>query len=126
MDSIFLLEDDPDLAKTLARLITVLKDVPCIFAPCVEEMNKIGPEVLASSLCLLDINLGPTKPSGIDAYRWLKSQGYKGKIVFLTGHASEHPLVKEASLLGGVEILNKPVDIPLLERVIDERNSSPK
>jgi len=123
MDSVFLLEDDPDLAKTLARLITVLKKVHCIFAPGVDEMNKIGAEVLSSSLCLLDINLGPAKASGIDAYHWLKQNNYRGKIVFLTGHASEHPLVKEASLLGGVEILNKPVDIPILERVIDERRS---
>jgi FixJ family two-component response regulator len=62
---------------------------------------------------ILDINLGPGEPSGLDVYRWLREQGFAGRIVFLTGHAADHPLVSQAYRLGA-HVLQKPARIQRL------------
>ena len=46
-------------------------------------------------------------------------EGYAGRIVFLTGHASNHPLVVEAHRIGDAEILSKPIDPDRLRSVVD-------
>jgi hypothetical protein len=72
------------------------------------------------SAAVLDINLGPGEPTGVDAYHWLRSRGFSGRIIFLTGHAASHPLVREARLIGDAVVLEKPTGIDHLSSAIFE------
>ena len=45
------------------------------------------------------------RESGLDAYRWLRQFGFRGEVVFLTGHAAHHPLVEQARALGKAKVL---------------------
>jgi DNA-binding NarL/FixJ family response regulator len=69
---------------------------------------------------ILDINLGQGEPTGIDAYHWLRSRGFSGRVVFLTGHAASHPLVREARLIGDAVVLEKPTGMDHLSSAIFE------
>ena len=42
-----------------------------------------------------------------------------GRIVFLTGHASTHPLVVEANRMGDAEIFSKPIDPDRLRSIVE-------
>ena len=84
-----------------------------------KELVALGNKVLACDAAVLDINLGPSQPSGIDAYEWLRNQGYTGRIVFLTGHASTHPLVIQAQTIGDAEIFSKPIDPDHIRSIIE-------
>jgi len=84
-----------------------------------EELTALGDDALGASVVILDINLGPDRRSGIDAYAWLRDQGYKGRIVFLTGHASSPPLVVEAQRIGDAEIFAKPIEPDRLRAIVE-------
>ena len=86
-----------------------------------EELVALGEEALGCRVAILDINLGPNRPSGIDAYAWLRHKGYTGRIVFLTGHASNHPLVVEAKRIGDAEIFSKPIDADRIRSIVEGR-----
>ena len=113
-----LLDDDADLLEALADLLQT-RACRCILARSVEELKAQAPEVLQADVAVLDINLGPGKPTGIDAYEWLLSQGFRGRLLFLTGHAHAHPLVARAEKLRRAAVLDKPMDGGLLlERIL--------
>jgi FixJ family two-component response regulator len=78
-------------------------------AHSVAELMAMGDAALASEVAIMDINLGPSAPSGIDALRWLVEQNYTGRVVFLTGHAVGYPLVEEARRMRGVQVVSKPI-----------------
>ena len=84
-----------------------------------EELVALGEEALKCRGAILDINLGPSRRSGIDAYAWLRQKGYTGRIAFLTGHASNHPLVVEANRLGDAEIFTKPIDPDQMRSLVE-------
>jgi FixJ family two-component response regulator len=114
---VLFVEDDHDLRETFVELVTVILERRCVGVGSYQEVVALGNGVLACAAAILDINLGPGQPSGIDAYQWLRNNGYTGRIVFLTGHASSHPLVVEAMRIGDAEIFSKPIDpdqIPLI------------
>jgi len=75
-------------------------------------------QVLRTDLAILDVNLGPGEPSGIEIYRWLKGQNYRGKIVFLSGHTRTDPQVVEATRISGVDFLQKPLAFGQIEALI--------
>jgi FixJ family two-component response regulator len=75
-------------------------------------------EVLRTSLAILDVNLGPGEPSGVDIYRWLKRKNYRGKIVFLSGHARTDPHIEEAGRIPGVYFFQKPLPFAQIEALI--------
>ena len=104
-----LLDDDADLLEILAELLQE-RGCRCLLARSVDELRALGPEVLAADVAVLDINLGGGRPSGIDAYDWLLSQSFAGRILFLTGHAHAHPLVARAESLHRAAVLDKPLD----------------
>jgi len=85
-----------------------------------EDLLGHRDEVLRSRLVILDINLGAGVRSGVDAHRWLRSQGFPGSIVFLTGHARTHPEALEARKLSGVRVLEKPVGVDVLRTLLAE------
>ena len=122
MDSRFVLfvEDDDDLRQTFVELITVALERPCVGVGSYKEVVALRNGLLACDAAILDINLGPGQPSGIDVYGWLRRNGYTRRIVFLTGHASTHPLVIEAHRIGDAEIFSKPIEPDRLRSIVEE------
>ncbi len=104
-----LLDDDADLLEILAELLEE-RQCHCLRAQSLAELQALGQEVLAADVAVLDINLGSGQPSGIDAYDWLMSENFGGRLLFLTGHAHAHPLVARAERLRRATVLDKPLD----------------
>ena len=116
---VLFLEDNEDLRELVVELVTVVFERRCMGVGSYEELVALGEEALGCSVAILDINLGPNQRSGLDAYAWLRDKGYTGRIVFLTGHASTHPLVVEAKRMGEAEIFSKPIDPDRLRSIIE-------
>jgi FixJ family two-component response regulator len=112
-------EDNEDLRELVVELVTVVLKRRCVGVGSYEELVALGKEALGCSIAMLDINLGPNQPSGIDAYAWLRDRGYTGRVVFLTGHASTHPLVIEAKRIGDAEIFSKPIEPDRLRSIVE-------
>jgi DNA-binding NtrC family response regulator len=112
-------EDNDDLREVVVELVTVVLQCRCVGVGSYEELVALGEEALGCSVAILDINLGPNRRSGIDAYAWFRDKGYTGRIVFLTAHASTHPLIVEAKRIGDAEIFSKPIDPDLLRSIIE-------
>jgi DNA-binding NtrC family response regulator len=113
-----LLDDDADLLEILAELLEE-RHCHCVLARSVAELKAQEAEVLAADVAVLDINLGSGQPSGIDAYDWLMSEQFEGRLLFLTGHAHAHPLVARAEQLRRAQVLDKPLDGQvLLDKII--------
>ena len=112
-------EDNDDLRELVTELVTVVFKRRCVAVGSYEELVVLGQHVLGCSVAILDINLGSNRRSGLDAYAWLRANGYTGPIVFLTGHASTHPLVVEAQRIGDAQIFSKPIDPDRLRSIVE-------
>ena len=111
MASVLVLEDDGDMRTLMCELLEMAGVDSCVSVGSVEELRRQRLEdVHRAQLALIDINLGADHPSGLEAYEWLLQQRFAGKVVFITGHAASHPLLREAQGLRGVQVLRKPVD----------------
>jgi FixJ family two-component response regulator len=115
------LDDDADLRESVVEILRVMMDADCVAVASVAQMIEQHDDVLRCTVAILDINLGPGQPSGLDAYRWLRTRSFSGSIAFLTGHARHHPLVAEAHRIGAVDVLEKPIDFPQLAALIGVR-----
>jgi FixJ family two-component response regulator len=118
-DCVLYVEDNDDLRELVVELVTVVLNRRCVGVGSYEELAALGKEALRCSVAILDINLGPGRRSGIDAYAWLRDHGFQGRIVFLTGHASSHPLVVEAQRIGDAEIFSKPIEPDRLRSIVE-------
>lgn len=108
---VLFLDDDGDLRDVVVELTRAM-DVDCEAVSSVAELQAaVTRSREAFDLAILDINLGPGQPSGVDAYRWLLQQGFAGRIAFLTGHAKSHPLVAEALRVGDAAVHEKPMTV---------------
>jgi DNA-binding response OmpR family regulator len=119
--AVLLLDDNDDLRMVMSELL-LTKGATCIGARSLAEVVELGARCLKCQLAILDVNLGPGCPSGVDAYRWLKEQSFAGRIVFLTGHARTYPGVAEAHALG-VKVMEKPVAVADLLKLLDSPRS---
>ena len=118
-DFVLYVEDDDDLRDAVVELVTAVLERRCVGVGSYEELVALGDQAFRSGLAILDINLGANRRSGIDAYAWLRNKGYRGRIVFLTGHASMHPLVVEAQRVGDAEIFSKPIESDRLLSIVE-------
>jgi FixJ family two-component response regulator len=109
VETIAILDDDADLRSLLAELFESALGLHSVTLQSVAELIERAPTVLGTRLAILDINLGPGVPTGFDAYDWLLAHAYAGRIVFLTGHAKDDPMLERARALGKVSVLLKPV-----------------
>jgi DNA-binding NtrC family response regulator len=114
---ILFLDDDADLRRITSTLIQLKTGRTCLALATLAELRAQREFVLASALAILDINLGEDQPSGLDAYGWLRAEGYRGQVVFLTGHAANHPLVERAAM-GQVKVLAKPLSAEQLAELV--------
>jgi len=115
---VLFLEDNDDLREVFVELVSVALGRRCVGVGSYDGLVALAAELPQCTLAILDINLGPNRPSGIDAYTWLRQQGFTGRIAFLTGHASNHPLVLEATRLGDAELLSKPIEPDHLQSIV--------
>ncbi len=124
---VLLLEDDEDLLDTLGELVQRLTDRSCLAVRSFGDLVQRRAEALGCELAILDINLGSGRHSGLDAYEWLKQQGFTGRIAFLTGHARSHPLVARACALDRAAVYQKPIGMTELRRLLGltTRRASP-
>lgn len=124
MQRVLVLEDDNDLRTLLCDLLVASGAKACVSAGSVEAMVQQREQVLGCELALLDVNLGSGVPSGLDAYQWLRENGFGGRIVFLTGHARSHPLVRKAHEVTQARVLSKPVNAKVLMALLRDPDGS--
>jgi FixJ family two-component response regulator len=124
VERVLVLEDDDDLRTLLCDLLVASGARACVGARSLEELVRQKEQVLGCGLAVLDVNLGAKAPSGLDAYHWLREHGFGGRIVFLTGHARSHPLVRQAHELTQVQVLSKPIDAKALMALVGEPDGS--
>ena len=117
---VLFLDDDDDLRATFIDLVRTVFARECHGIGSHRDLIALGERALHCGVAILDINLGPEVPSGIDSYGWLRKHGYGGRIVFLTGHAASHPLVMEARRLGDAEVVSKPVSLVALSSLLED------
>jgi DNA-binding NtrC family response regulator len=108
-EKVLLLEDDADQLEMLAMALSLVCGRESVRARSYADLTKLADSALACGVALLDVNLGPRQPSGLDAYRWLREHQYRGRIYFLTGHARSHPLVAQALAMGDAKLVEKPI-----------------
>ena len=117
MKSILILDDDRDMCSMLEEFYSGHGVEKCTIVHSVKELKSIPPPY-SYELALLDVNLGEDEPSGIDAYEWLMKNGFKGKSVFLSGHARSHHLIQKTLILPRTFFLEKPAKLKDLEKLI--------
>ena len=117
--SVLLVDDDEVLLEALADSIRCFTSCHVFQAKGVSELKSLGKEALQCDLAILDINLGPSLPNGLDASRWLRDSGFEGPIYFLTGHARSHPLVTEAVRMDASRVLSKPLDLDKFLAIVE-------
>jgi len=126
MGGVLVIDDDEDLLGALSDLIAALSQRPCLTMRSLAELVSAAPSALECDLAVVDINLGSGEPTGIDVYEWLRARGFRGRIVFLTGHAFSHPLVQRACALGHARVLRKPIGVVELRALLDEYDARSK
>src|SRR5687768_12560398 len=98
------LDDSQDLRDLISTLLQTMLGVECSCFSSLVELEQHPDEVLHARVAILDINLGPEAPDGVDAFNWLMDHGFSGKVLFFTGHARTNPQVVQAQKRGA-EIL---------------------
>ena len=120
---IVFLDDSEDLRELMPLLLSSALGEECRCFASLMEFENHTEEVLRARVAILDINLGPNAPDGIDAFHWLMNHGFQGKVLFFTGHARNNPQVAIAEG-NGVAILEKPIHpdklISLVRRALSE------
>lgn len=109
MRSIFFLDDSEEYLDVMKVFIQAACNYEAITCSNIESMQSQIEEILKSEMAFLDINLGLNQPSGIQAYRWLKSQGYNKPVFFLTGHAKDSDEARQASIFEEARVIQKPI-----------------
>jgi CheY-like chemotaxis protein len=117
---LLIVDDDEDLRLAVADLVEVMSGRHVIGAADLDQVVALGPRALECGLAIVDVNLGPARASGLDVLRWLRQNGYRGKVVFLTGHGRENPQVEQAHQAGGVQVLSKPIAADTLLALVED------
>jgi DNA-binding NtrC family response regulator len=124
--SVLFVDDDPDLRDAVGDTLGLMgDDVSCVLASSLNELEARPGPALACSLAILDVNLGPGRPGGVEVARWLESRAFHGAIVFLTGHGQSDPRVALAASVANVEVLSKPISAERLATLVDEARVRP-
>jgi CheY-like chemotaxis protein len=124
MTRLCFLDDDGDLRDVMRELLSVLgHDVLCVGS--LREMQALGARLFACDVVLLDINLGASEPSGLDAFRWLRDHGFLGRIAFLTGHGRSlaEALANLDEETRATPMYEKPVGLDVLMQLLRDGRS---
>lgn len=106
MTDVLIVDDDQDFCVILREFFLMLGVTECVVVRSMDELETLPS--IPKDLAIVDINLGPNRPSGFAVRRWLDAHGFTGEIVYLTGHPRSSPLVSEALSCTNVPLLSKP------------------
>jgi FixJ family two-component response regulator len=111
--TVLIIDDDPDLRASIARLLRSLDMNTSLFASIPDFLKSDPPD---SPTCLvLDVRL--PGQSGLDLQRELAAAHKELPIIFITGHG-DIPMTVQAMKGGAVEFLTKPFrDQDLLDAI---------
>lgn len=112
---VLLVDDDPDLLEVLGLLLEHAR-LRHVAARSLREVEALDGKLDDLDTAILDVNLGPGKASGVEVAAWLCQRHPDARIVFMTGHAPDHPLVRAATGTHG-QVLAKPIDARQLIRI---------
>jgi FixJ family two-component response regulator len=111
--TVLVIDDDPKLRDSIARLLRSVGLVPQVFESVPEFFNCGSPD--GPTCLVLDVRL--PGHSGLDLQRDLASAGRDIPIIFITGHA-DIPMTVQAMKGGAIEFLMKPFrDQDLLDAI---------
>jgi FixJ family two-component response regulator len=112
--TIFVVDDDPSVRKSLARVVTSAGYAVEGFASAREFLAR---EPVAGPCCVvLDVRMPGL--TGLDLQEALAGSGHRVPIVFITGHGDISMSVK-AMRGGAVDFLTKPFDVEHLLEAIE-------
>ena len=117
MKKILLLDDNKELCILMKKMFEQFGATDVSSFHSYAEVESISNN-LNFDLAFLDVNLGINARSGIDVFNLLVQKGFKGQIVFLTGHAGSYPLLKKTLEYPNVKLLEKPADISVIEAIV--------
>ncbi len=107
---ILVIDDNIELIYALRR---TLEQEGYLVSTITEPTASIEPEVEATDLLIVDINLG--KASGLDMLISLREQGYEQPVIIITAHATPHNVIT-ATRHGAIDVLQKPFEV---EQLVD-------
>jgi FixJ family two-component response regulator len=107
--TVFVVDDDVNVQKALARLIRTHGMQVATFASAREFLRCPRPE--GSACLILDVRL--TGEDGLQVQEALRTAAWCPPIIFLTGHGTV-PLCVRAIKGGAIDFLQKPVDDEVL------------
>jgi DNA-binding NtrC family response regulator len=116
---VLVVDDDEDLRQAIGDVLVEILGFEWVGVGSFGELVALGQRALDCRVAILDVNLGAGQPSGIDAFEWLKSKGFRGRIVFLTGHARSDPLVSRAWSERSANVFQKPMTVEQLGAIVD-------
>jgi DNA-binding NtrC family response regulator len=120
LETVLLVDDDEDLRAAMDEVLHRLGVRRLIEAGSLRDVEDQREEALACQIALVDINLGYGEPTGINVFEWLEREGFRGRVVFLTGHGSQDPRVQHAAKLAGSRVASKPLTTAKLRDMIEE------
>jgi DNA-binding NtrC family response regulator len=123
MRHVLFVDDDQDLLEATRDVLQYSGLANCVVATSLEELTRQRERALDCALAILDVNLGRGVPNGMDVLEWLRRERFGGSIVFLTGHAADHPLVAAATRLGACRVFTKPIELAELARLVEETDT---
>lgn len=113
--TILVMDDDIDLLEVIQEtLISLCQVEQVLIAKSLAEVQAQKEQILNCQLAILDVNLGAEKPSGINVAEWLREKGFKGKVIFLTGHAISDPEILSATRMPDTRVVAKPIGLSQL------------
>src|SRR5689334_22123255 len=120
LETVLLVDDDDDLRAAMDEVLHRLGVRRLVGAASLRDVEDQREEALGCQLALVDINLGYGEPTGINVFEWLEREGFRGRVVFLTGHGSQDPRVQAAANLAGSQVASKPLTTAKLREMIAE------
>ena len=123
VQDVLFVDDDDDLREVMETMLTRLGVGHVVGARSLDQVKERSDAALGCQLAIIDINLGHNEPTGVHVHEWLHSHGFVGDTVFLTGHASNDPRVREAASIAGSRIASKPLSVAELRELIQLRAS---
>lgn len=124
VSSVLFVDDDDDLREAMRDILERLSVAGVVAACSLQDVEGKRDEALACDLAILDINLGTGEPTGVAICEWLRREGFTGRIVFLTGHASNDARVREAAGVAHSQIMTKPLSVSALRELLDAARRS--
>jgi DNA-binding NtrC family response regulator len=121
-EPVLVVDDDADLRQALGDVLVEILGLDWLGAGSFDELVELGDRALSCGIAILDVNLGAGRPSGLDAFEWLRRKGFRGRIVFLTGHARSDPLVAAAWGEASTSVYQKPMTLEQLGTIVDPRS----